>query len=359
MDQRQTGPTSAAAAAGRVPCRMAHRHAVAAGAALLASTARRLSAPPARRLSAPPARRLVCLAILAAFAAGCDTSQLPSTWQPAAPRIVAIGDVHGDLAATRAALRLAGIIDSHDRWSAGRLVVVQTGDQLDRGGSERAILHLFERLTREAARAGGAFHVLNGNHELMNGLLDLRYVTDEGFQDFAELVPGQAEEDSVLASYPPERRGRVAAFRPGGSYAMMLARRNTILVVGNNVFVHGGVLPAHAAYGIDRINAEVSAWLRGEAPPPPWVRGSDSPTWTRLYSRNVDDAACAVLDETLALLNARRMIVAHTVHREGVTSYCDQKVWVIDAGQAAYYGGPAEVLEIRGDIVTVLRQDTP
>jgi hypothetical protein len=184
-------------------------------------------------------------------------------------------------------------------------------------------------------------------------------VTEGGFRDFAHLTPGNAEQDSILAGHPPEQRGRVAAFRPGGRYAMMLARRNIIMMVGDNVFVHGGVLPAHAAYGIDRINAEVSAWLRGEVPPPPWVRGADSPTWTRLYSRNVDDASCAVLDETLALLNARRMIVAHTVHREGVTSYCDDRVWVIDAGQSAHYGGPVEVLEIRGDVITVLRRDTP
>jgi hypothetical protein len=92
-------------------------------------------------------------------------------------RLVAFGDVHGDLGATRAALRLAGAIDQRDRWIGGPLVVVQTGDQLDRGPSEREILHLFERLRRDAARAGGAFHALNGNHELMNALprLPLRH----------------------------------------------------------------------------------------------------------------------------------------------------------------------------------------
>jgi hypothetical protein len=47
-------------------------------------------------------------------------------------RIVALGDVHGDLSATRRALRLAGAIDDQDRWIGGRLVVVQTGDQLGR-----------------------------------------------------------------------------------------------------------------------------------------------------------------------------------------------------------------------------------
>ena len=43
---------------------------------------------------------------------------------------------------------------------------MQVGDQLDRGDHELEILYFLERLQREAARAGGALHVLNGNHEV-------------------------------------------------------------------------------------------------------------------------------------------------------------------------------------------------
>ena len=55
---------------------------------------------------------------------------------PKADRIVAIGDLHGDLAATRRALRVAGAIDEQDQWTGEDLVIVQTGDILDRGGDE-------------------------------------------------------------------------------------------------------------------------------------------------------------------------------------------------------------------------------
>ena len=48
-----------------------------------------------------------------------------------AKRIVAMGDLHGDLGATRKALRLAGAIDEVDRWIGGDLIVVQTGDHQD------------------------------------------------------------------------------------------------------------------------------------------------------------------------------------------------------------------------------------
>ena len=61
---------------------------------------------------------------------------------------------------------------------------VKVGDQLDRGGNEVEILFLLERLANQAARAGGALHVLNGNHEFMNIAGDLRYNTQDGTTDF-------------------------------------------------------------------------------------------------------------------------------------------------------------------------------
>jgi hypothetical protein len=160
--------------------------------------------------------------------------------------------------------------------------------------------------------------------------------------------------DSVLAAHDPGERARVAAFRPGGPWALRLARRNTIVMVGPTIFVHGGVLPEHVLHGIGAINDEVRAWLRGEAPAPPWSRGSESPIWTRLYSSDPGSVSCVVLEEALRLLDARRMVVGHTVHRGGITSYCDGRVWTIDVGLASYYGGPLEVLEIRGDSVAAL-----
>src|SRR5688572_16450107 len=54
-------------------------------------------------------------------------------------RIVAVGDLHGDLQSTRQALRLARAIDEKDHWIGGDLTLVQCGDQLDRGDQEREI----------------------------------------------------------------------------------------------------------------------------------------------------------------------------------------------------------------------------
>jgi hypothetical protein len=280
--------------------------------------------------------------------------EMPMRFAPAS-RIVAIGDLHGDLDATHRALRLAGAVDDNGHWIGGKLVVVQTGDQLDRGDNEQAILDLFTRLVEEAAQTGGAVHILNGNHELMNVKLDLRYVTPGGYKDFEDAVT-VAEVDSLLAEYEKAHRARVVAFRPGGTYAKVLARRNTVVIIGENIFVHGGLLPEHVDYGLERLNDELRVWMEGERPIPEWVQEKDSPVWMRHYSDEVDAEDCELLAEVLNRLGVKRMIVGHTVQEEGITSYCDDRVWCIDVGMAAHYGGNIGVLEIQGDTIRMITE---
>lgn len=275
-------------------------------------------------------------------------------------RVVAIGDVHGDLQATRAALRLAGAIGSDsDTWIGADLVVVQTGDQLDRGDDEQAILDLFETLVAQAESAGGAVHVLNGNHEFMNVAGDLRYVTEGGLADF-EGVPGLNVADARVTHLPPKARARMAAFVPGGPYASVLAKRNTVVIVGRTVFVHGGVLPQHVAKGVpdlDKLNADARAWLWGKADGADAIAAQimapDSVVWTRVYAGD-DAKTCETLVQTLNLLDADRLVVGHTVQQAGITSGCDERLWRIDVGMAKHYGGKPQVLAIDGDTVRVV-----
>lgn len=274
---------------------------------------------------------------------------------PAAERVVAIGDLHGDFEATRAVLRLAGLIGADDGWSGGRTVLVQTGDQLDRGDGERRIVDLLERLQTQARAAGGQVVILNGNHELMNVRGDLRYVTAGGFAEFKGFADASPPADERLAKVPPGLRGRLVAFLPGGPYARILARRPVIGMVGDSLFVHGGVLPKHVEIGLERINREVSAWVAGATDPPPYMRGDDSPVWSRHYSTDPDADDCALLGQVLAATGAARMVVGHTVQEGGPTSACDGRVWRVDVGLSAHYGGRPAALEIRGSKVSILR----
>jgi hypothetical protein len=257
--------------------------------------------------------------------------------------VVAIGDLHGDLDATRRAFRLAGAIDANDAWIGGSLIVVQTGDQIDRGDDDRKIVDWTEKLREPARAAGGQVVLLSGNHEVMNVALDFRYVTPGGFAAFAD-IPARSE--LPLEKLAMTARGRASAFAPGGTYAKLLANRPIWAKVGDSVFVHGGILPKHVAYGLDKLQGELAAFMRGERPQPPGMLvAEDGPVWTRAYSTPGKED-CASLSDALASLGARRMVVGHTVQEHGISSACDGKVVRIDVGMSKFYGGPIQVLDI-------------
>jgi hypothetical protein len=289
----------------------------------------------------------------ASASAGAGADDMSALRFPAPGRLVAIGDLHGDLEAARSALRLAGAIDDKDRWIGKDLVVVQTGDLIDRGDHDRAVLDLIDRLVGEAKAAGGALHVLNGNHELMNAAGDFRYVTSAAFKEFIGV--GGLTLEPRLQQFPEPYRPRAAAFLPGGPYARILGRRSIAAIVGDTVFVHGGVTPAYVRYGLGRLDREVRSWLDGNGRAPQAIVSDDGPVWTRRYSDRPSAQDCDALGEALHGLGVKRMVVGHTVQKEGINAACDQRVWRIDVGMAGFYGGQPEVLEITGERLRPIR----
>lgn len=273
---------------------------------------------------------------------------------PSVPRLVAIGDLHGDLRAARSALKLAGAIDDTDRWIGGDLTIVQLGDILDRGDDAMEILDLLDRLGEQAKVVGGEVHLLNGNHELMNVKLDMRYVSIGGFTDFLshmESDPATATAQDVVDGV----HERILGYRPGGPMALRLAERNVVSIIGDSVFVHGGVVPRLADYGVERLNQETREWIRGDLPCPPEILlAHDGPVWSRDFSRRSDDEACRLLRASLESLGAQRMVVGHTVQNDGISSACDGRVWRVDVGMADHYGGSPAVLELSGGKVRTL-----
>ncbi|MBN1611653.1 MAG: metallophosphoesterase [Polyangiaceae bacterium] len=306
-----------------------------------------------REPKAAPAARTGQKASALAAPAASELDELP--WKlPAAERVVAFGDLHGDAAAARAVLILVGAMSEEGRWIGGKTVVVATGDQMDRSDDERRLFELLADVSRQASAAGGAVHVLSGNHEVLNVAGHFDYVSEQGFAQFSDVE--RPELGEALALFPPEARGRAAAFLPGGPYARRLARWPVVVQVGDTVFVHGGLLPEHLAYGIGQINRDVRRWMNGHMPRlPEMLRSMRAPYWVRLYSSSeLENDACPTLSQTLSSLGARRMVVGHTPQKR-INAACDEQVWRIDVGLSRFYGtGRVEALEIRGNQVQVL-----
>jgi hypothetical protein len=254
---------------------------------------------------------------------GCSLADIPVKVTPTG-RVVAVGDFHGDYDAARDALRTAGVLGDGDHWSGGTTTLVQTGDVLDRGDGESKILALLAQLAAEAPKAGGQVVQLLGNHELMNAAHDFRYVTPGGMRDF----DGDREHE----------------LGPAGVWAKKLAHHNVVAIVGDTVLSHAGVVPAWVDQ-LDQVNLDARCWLDGQASDPPSALTSDdSPVWTRAWGG--DDVDCAQLKTVLDKLGVKRMVVAHTVQRAGISSACAGALWRIDVGLNRIYGGPIQVLEI-------------
>ncbi|XP_047150986.1 shewanella-like protein phosphatase 2 [Vigna umbellata] len=213
---------------------------------------------------------------------------------PSPPRLVAIGDLHGDLEKSKQALRLAGLIDTDDVYIGGSATVVQVGDVLDRGGDELKIFYFLEKLKREAARSGGRIITMHGNHEIMNVEGDFRFATESGIEEFRvwwewfqvgnkikSLCHGLEKPNDPMRGVPSSFRGvrkefhdgfraRVAALRPNGPIANRFLSENvTVLVVGDSIFVHSGCWKGtrarNVAWGTGWTKASRSSGLKNDS----------------------------------------------------------------------------------------------
>lgn len=227
--------------------------------------------------------RRIWLGLVAAAMCAAATAR-PAGTQPraASPRIVAVGDVHGNAEGLDAILRQTGLIDARGGWSGGRAILVQTGDITDRGASVRAAMDRLISLERQAAAAGGRVHVLLGNHEVMNMFGDVRDVSPDAFAAFADAkseakrrrahasykrflaeaakdggVAGLAPAEEWLQSHPLGYIEYREAFERDGRYGRWLRAKDAVVQIGGVIFLHGGLNPDISPPKLNDINAQV------------------------------------------------------------------------------------------------------
>jgi hypothetical protein len=301
----------------------------------------------------------------------------------AAPRVVAVGDVHGAHDGLLTILRSAGIVDEKGRWTGGKAHLVQTGDLLDRGKDTRKVLDLLMRLEGGAKKAGGRVHALLGNHEVMNVLGDLRYLNAEEYQAF-RTPDSEAYRESFFRSAAERARARAKAageafdepaFRAKfleevplglvertqalsaeGRYGKWLRRRPVIVKVNGVVFVHGGLTPEVAALGCDAINATVRREITDDVaktrlePLATLAAGETGPLWYRGLAKEEEAAFLPWVEQVLRSVGARAIVVGHSVTGTGrIQVRFGGRVFGIDVGMGDAYGGNLAALEMGPD----------
>ncbi|WP_169303018.1 metallophosphoesterase [Thalassotalea mangrovi] len=200
-------------------------------------------------------------------------------------KVIIVGDIHGDFEGLSGLLIAAGVIDLNLNWQAGKTHFVSVGDLLDRGPDSRKVMDFFMRLETQASSQGGAVHVVLGNHELMNLVRDLRYVTDQDYDDYrAEESTSlrndywQRFQDSALNAsrkvnqqvlradferqYPPGYFGHMQEFSAAGNYGSWLMSKPSMLKINDLLFVHGGLSSDLPQIALSQINQQSSAAIR-------------------------------------------------------------------------------------------------
>lgn len=255
-------------------------------------------------------------------------------------KVYAFGDIHGDLSAFITILKRAKLIDDNYHWCGGNTHVVQVGDILDRKirdveysdeDSEFKIISLILKLQLESYVAGGGFHPVIGNHEIMNILGIFDYVSPLGLKHFNG------------------KEGRRKYFEIGGDFCKYLACAwNPVIKIGDILYCHGGIsLNIANKYSIDQINFIMRDTLYGNknnVDKSYFIElflNEESILWNRQFScpitinknRNINN----IINKVLEKYKVSYMIVGHTPQVDGIkVNY--NKIICVDTAMSKSFG---------------------
>lgn len=265
-----------------------------------------------------------------------DNAVFPATVKFQAKKLAAISDIHGQYGSMKKLLQAHGIIDQNLAWSFGDGHLVITGDVFDRGEHVTEALWLLYALDAQAKAAGGAVHMLLGNHEAMVMANDLRYVNPQYLavaQTLGLTYPEIFDNQSVLGRW--------------------LRSKPVIVQVNDSLFMHAGLHPDYVSLkmSVSEVNEHFRRSLglaKSEIKQDDtlaFLYGKLGPIWYRGYF-NAPLLEASELDKVLEQLQVSRIVVGHTT-MSGVFSHYLGKVISIDGDMQR--GKVGEVLLIENE----------
>lgn len=289
-------------------------------------------------------------------------------------KVVAVGDLQGNIEGLEAILEHSGLVDEHGTWAGGDAHLVQLGDIFGRATEPRECCDRLMELERRAMNAGGRVHVLLGNHEAevvhryefeCNPQEYLNFATHatlaawERYRRLAEESFWEMGEDRSLpianlsAAWellnPVGREEFREGVRPSGRYGTWLCARPAAVQVGPLLFSHAGLSWKWAREGLDELNRRVREEMSSDLyfadfPETGVLVAPDGPLWLRDLAwggKGVRDDLHRVLQH----FGASAQVIGHTPTQDGwINSRYARRVLCIDTGVGRQPGGRLSAL---------------
>ncbi|MDP2877020.1 MAG: metallophosphoesterase, partial [Holophaga sp.] len=249
----------------------------------------------------------------------------PKAADPGTPnrpeKILAVSDIHGRFDTLSRLLQAQKVVDANLRWQFGNGHLVVVGDVMDRGPQVTEAYWFLHALEQSARSAGGAVHMLLGNHEAMLLAGDYRYV------------------HSKYQRPPTEFPSLGVQYGTNSELGRWLRSRPALLRLGDILFVHGGISPETLKLNLDldQINDAIrqSLGLRAKdtSGTVATLLGSAGPLWYRglLPEGGNPQASDDHIAQVLTQFKVKTLMVGHTTLR-ALASFHGGRIFGIDAG---------------------------
>ncbi len=270
--------------------------------------------------------------------------QVPASVAVMPTRLAVLSDIEGNAAFLDGALRALSIVDGNGAWTYGSGHLVVLGDSVDRGRDVFPVLWTLYRLSLQAEAAGGAVHVVLGNHEQYLLRSNISRANPEHLYTLGRLG------------------GPEAAFATDTLIGGWLRRMPVALRLGRVLFVHGGVSAAtvDAGMSVESLNKAIADYwpLAGtgveHSQALDAVFGFNGVTQYRGYLMPLEGqyplATQAEIDRVAKHFDVDLMVVAHTPV-ETVSRMHDGKVFAVNVNSDS---AKSEVLVFENGVPKVI-----